>query len=197
VSQNVQEAVKGVNDIVREIAELATGTTEIARAAGEAAEGINMVAGNVTSVSDAATDTAKGASETNINAEELTGLATRLEELMGQFTVGAPKFNIAGIKGAHLKWRMRLEHALHGHEALASADVTGSHQCAFGKWYDSPEGQALNTYPMFTAIGTEHEGVPRLVFRSRGLLPIRLAFSYHRGLLVERLRDQLPRWPWS
>jgi methyl-accepting chemotaxis protein len=37
--------------------------------------------------------------------------------------------------------------------------VADHHQCAFGKWYDGSEGQALKGNVAFTAIGRHHEKV--------------------------------------
>ncbi|MBU1565280.1 MAG: CZB domain-containing protein [Proteobacteria bacterium] len=38
---------------------------------------------------------------------------------------------------------------LHGQENLKPEEVANHHQCAFGKWYDSPEDLGLKAFPAF------------------------------------------------
>ncbi len=58
-----------------------------------------------------------------------------------------------------LNWRSRLEGLLHGSGTLTPEEVNSHHECSFGKWYDSPEGQTLKQSPAFSAAGHHHEKV--------------------------------------
>ena len=170
VSANVQEAIKGVNEVSKNIAELAMGTKEISSAASEAASGMNEVAGSVTHVSTSAVESAKGACKTKVNAETLGEMASELKQLVGQFQVGDARFDIAAVKTAHLAWRVKLEMALAGHEQLEASSVSNSHQCAFGHWLDSPEGQALSFDPAFASVDKHHTGVHSIAMDVAGLI---------------------------
>jgi methyl-accepting chemotaxis protein len=52
-----------------------------------------------------------------------------------------------------------LEGLFHGREALKPEEVASHHECDFGKWYDSPSGQAFKNIPVFAAVGKHHEKV--------------------------------------
>ena len=162
VSQNVQEGVKGANEIAKNIGELALGANDIAKNATEAAQGIGEVAENVGRLEKMSHEASGDASTVRNDAGELNKLGARLQAIIGQFKLGEERFDIATVKSAHLAWRRRLEDAFHGRITLAVSQVTSSHECAFGKWYDSPEAKALASIPVFGEVGRRHEDVHRL-----------------------------------
>ena len=159
VSRNVQEAVKGVGGIARSIGELAAGANVIARNAGEAAKGMNEVAGNVSRVDAAARQSAVGTIETQNDAQSLAETAANLQGLVSGFKIGEKRFDIGKVKTAHLAWRARLQAVIKGYKTMRADEVVSHHDCEFGKWYFSPEGQALAAFPAYAEVDKHHEAV--------------------------------------
>ena len=101
VSRNVQEAAAGATDISRNVSLASQSTTDIASRSGDVAGAANRVAGDSGAASsrmrDAATNverirkSARGAEaraeSMRASAQDLQGLANRLQEIVGQFTV--------------------------------------------------------------------------------------------------------------
>ena len=96
---------------------------------------------------------ATSSSQVNISAHDLQKLSGRLMKITDQFKITAASFDIGAVKSAHLQWRSKLEGLLHGWQALKPEEVASHHECAFGKWYDSSTGQALNAIPVFSVVG--------------------------------------------
>jgi methyl-accepting chemotaxis protein len=102
---------------------------------------------------------ATSSSQVNISAHDLKKLATRMSQIVGRFKISEARFDIGAVKGAHLQWRSKLEGLLHGRQALKPEEVADHHQCAFGKWYDGPDGMELKGIAVFAAVGQHHEKV--------------------------------------
>jgi methyl-accepting chemotaxis protein len=85
----IAEVIGKINDIQATIAsaveEQTATTNEIARSVTEAAAGANEIAADVTQVATAAAETRQGVENTLRSATELTGMATELRSLVGQF----------------------------------------------------------------------------------------------------------------
>ena len=93
----------------------------------------------------------------NISTQELQKLAKRMTGIMEQFKLPAERFDIGTAKGAHLKWRLRLEGLLHGKKLLNPERITNHHECDFGRWYYGPESQKLKEFTAFSKVGQHHE----------------------------------------
>lgn len=85
ISKNVQEATQGMNEITRNISELAAGSNEIAENAGQATRDMGAVLESITSVSQSASGAKDNADVVNTSAKQLSELAGRLKEVVGQF----------------------------------------------------------------------------------------------------------------
>ena len=189
--KQVAEIINQVNEISSTIAtaveEQSIATREISNNASQAAQGIIEVNTNVATISTVTNDIAKeiaevnlsadeiatNSSQVNISAQDLQKLAGRLTKITGQFKITAASFDIGAVKSAHLQWRSRLEGLLHGRQALRPEEVASHHECAFGKWYDSPGGQALKEISAFSVVGEHHEKVHT---HARQIVDL-----YHRG----------------
>ena len=85
----ISEVIGRISDIQSTIAsaveEQTATTNEISRSVSEAATGANDIAEDVTRVASAASDTQQGAQTTLQSATDLSGMATELRDLVGQF----------------------------------------------------------------------------------------------------------------
>ncbi|MBF0468151.1 MAG: CZB domain-containing protein [Desulfamplus sp.] len=176
--------IQKITDIISQINEIGTTITtavdgqsvaiqEISRNLSEATHGITQVNANVDTSSRVADEISKEISEVKLSADEtlnnsaqirvsaryLQKLSTRLNKITLKFKIPDPPFNIGAVKGAHIRWRSRLESLLHGQQALRPEEVSNHHECDFGKWYDSPSGQSLKEFPAFKVVGQHHEKV--------------------------------------
>ena len=145
ISNNVSQASQGIEEVNTNIAQSSVVSGEISR--------------DIAGVDVSAKEMATSSSQVYVSAQDLKKLAARLAQTAAQFKIPPARFDIGAVKGAHLKWRSRLEALLHGREALKLEEVANHHQCAFGKWYDGPEGQRLKVVPAFNVIGRHHEKV--------------------------------------
>ncbi len=145
IAINVSEAAQGISEVSETVATSASVTQDIAQDIGD----VNRSAG----------DMAANSSQVHISAVDLQKLAGRLNDIIVQFKISEPRFDIGKVKSAHLSWRSRLEGLLHGKQSLALSEVADHHECEFGKWYDGPEGQALNDVPVFSTVGEHHANV--------------------------------------
>ena len=86
----ISEVIGRISDFQSTIAsaveEQTATTNEISRSVSEAATGANDIAADVTRVATAASDTQQGAHTTLQSATDLSGMAARLKDLVGQFT---------------------------------------------------------------------------------------------------------------
>ncbi len=173
VAQVIQQVNNIVDTIATAVEEQSAATREIAENVSQASQGIQEVNTNVAQsaqvtgsiskeiagVNMSADEMATSSSQINISAHDLQKLAIRLNQIMGQYRIKEAKFDIGAIKGAHLQWRSKLEGLLHGRQALKPEEVANHHQCAFGKWYDSPDGQIFKGNTVFETVGHHHEKV--------------------------------------
>lgn len=173
----VSQVINQVNDLVATIAtaveEQSTASQEISQNISQAAQGIEEVNANVAQSSQVAGDIsqevvgvnqsseemATSSSQVNISAHDLKKLSDRLSKIVDRFHISEEKFDIGSVKGAHLQWRSKLEGLLHGRQALKPEEVADHHQCAFGKWYDGPDGQKLKSMAAYETTGLHHAKV--------------------------------------
>lgn len=173
----ISDVIVDINTIINTIAtaveEQSAATSEIAGNIAQASQGIAEVNENVARSSSMAGEIAHriiegnadvdeiagSSSQVSISAHDLQNIAERLARTVAQFKVGAARFDIGAVKRAHMQWRSRLEGLLHGRNALRPEEVTNHHECAFGKWYDGPDGQTCKQIPVFREIGHHHENV--------------------------------------
>ncbi len=101
VSRNLQEAAAGATDISRNVSLASQSTTDIASRSGDVAGAANRVAGdsgeasnrmqdaaaNVERIRTSARSAESRAESMRASAQDLQGLANRLQEIVGQFTV--------------------------------------------------------------------------------------------------------------
>lgn len=173
IVQIIEEVSEIVITIANAIEEQSVATQEIANNVAQASNGIQEVNTNVAQSSTVSDDISKEISDVKIASDEMAAsslqvkvsamdvakIANKLSEIMNQFKLPPALFDIEVVKGAHLQWRSRLEGLLHGKQSLRPEEVTSHHECDFGKWYDGPEGQKLDNFPIFKKVGQHHEKV--------------------------------------
>ena len=175
--KEINQINKEVNEIVTTIAnaveEQSVTTQEIAGNIAHASDGIQEVNKNISQCSGLADDISKEVSgvhlssnemainslEANISLYELQKLAQRLKRVMKQFKLRESRFDIAGLKMAHLQWRIKLESVFNGMRSLRAEEVATHHECDFGKWFDGPEGKKLKTFPSYDIVAKHHENI--------------------------------------
>ncbi len=214
--KEINQINKDVNEIVTTIAnaveEQSVTTQEIASNIAQASDGIQEVNKNMSQCSVLAGDIAKEVSDVNLSSKEmainsfevsislyeLQKLSERLKGVMKQFKLREARFDIAAVKMAHLQWRIKLESIFHGIQSLSAEEVTTHHDCDFGKWYYSPEGQKLKSFPAYAIVGQHHENVHTYVRRIVEMInkgekkqasSLLTEFESERGKFLESLND--------
>ena len=175
--KDITKINKEVSEIVTTIAnaveEQSVATQEIANNVTQASQGIQEVNENVTQSSTVANDISKEIAGVKISTDEITTSSLQIEvsaqdllkiaklqtKAINQYKIPEARFDIETVKGAHLQWRSRLEGLLHGKQSLKPEEVTSHHECDFGKWFDSSDGQELKGFPVFSQVGQHHEKV--------------------------------------
>lgn len=173
IAQINEEVSDIVTSIANAVEEQSVATQEIANNVAQASEGIQEVNSNVAESSIVADDISKEITgvhvsseemnicslQINVNSHDLQKISNRLTGVMAQFKLPSALFDIGSVKGSHLQWRARLEGLLNGKQSLRLEEVTDHHECDFGKWYNSPEGQKLKNIALFIQVGKHHEEV--------------------------------------
>jgi len=159
IATAVEEQSAATSEIAGNIAQTSSGIAEVNENVAQSSGVAGTISQEISGVNSAAAEIAVGSSQINVNAQDLQKLADRLTEIVSQFTTTPARFDIGAVKGAHLQWRTRLEGLLLGSQTLRPEEVASHHECAFGKWYDGPQGQAINAIPVFGEVGNHHEKV--------------------------------------
>jgi len=177
-SQKVKEMIAGLSDsmtqqvgAVKELARALENVSEMSQSISAATEeqttNAKQVSMAVENVNDVTQSAASAAEEMSASTEQLSGMASALQRLMGQFKInsegtsaimsaanrqqlgGADSIK-AGVLdadqiglaiGAHGNWKLRLKEAIHtGKSQMEVATARADDRCAFGKWlYGLPE----------------------------------------------------------
>jgi methyl-accepting chemotaxis protein len=148
VAGNVKEASLGFGEINENVAQF----THVA----------DRISENIADVKASADDLTKTGLEVDFNVKELSQLAEKLQEVVGHFHVSPPRFDIAAVKQSHLAWIERLNAAIKGELQILPEDFVDHKNCDLGRWYFSPEAQAVADLPGFAEAGTYHEDMHRL-----------------------------------
>ncbi len=163
------EAAKAANEVSATIEANSRDIREIGSCSSEAGQGVNEVAASIEEVRKEADGTASEANLTLRYAEELKRMSGSLKQVINHIKMGEVKFDIAAVKSAHLGWRKKLDDVLVGRLTIRAEDVTGSHDCGFGRWYDS-DGVKYKDMEVYGTIGRHHEKVHQLAKEIVGLV---------------------------
>ncbi len=177
-SQKVKEMIAGLSDsmaqqvgAVKELARALENVSEMSQSISAATEeqttNARQVSTAVENVNDVTQSAASAAEEMSAATEQLSGMASSLQRLMGQFKIGSEgtaRVVVSGAMlrpgaagsvrsgvldaeqigraiGAHGNWKLRLKEAIHtGKSQMDVATARVDDKCAFGKWfYGLPE----------------------------------------------------------
>ena len=167
IARAAGEVATSAEEVARNVNEAATSVQDIARSIEEAHKGVMDVSSNIQGINTAADETAAGAGQTNQSAKDLSQLASKMQSIVQKFKLTDSfhnhKFDIQAVKKAHLQWRAKLEDVLHGKSSLKPEEIASDHECEFGRWYFSENGQLLSHVPAFEPVGRHHKHVHDLV----------------------------------
>ena len=129
IGTNISQASEAIREVNENVAQTST-------VAGE-------VAGDITMVSRLAFQSAADGEEVRANVQELNAIADAMKNTVARLKLGTVKFDIESVKQAHMAWKERLAQVVKGERQLEPSQVTAAHECDFGRWIHSPEGQAM------------------------------------------------------
>ncbi|NGZ28820.1 MAG: chemotaxis protein, partial [Magnetococcales bacterium] len=187
VTRNAHELELAIQEVARAAAEAAMGTAEIARTSSDAAnqadylvrdgqgadKEVKAVQNMGQGILESSAEVQKRGLLTYDSANAMAGWITQaqtMREIINQTSeglhqsaarliIGTEPFDVKKIKSAHLNWLARLTESVAAGILLPEKDITNSHQCAFGKWYDSEGMQRFGHLEIFRKVGTAHEKV--------------------------------------
>ena len=151
-SQEIGANISQASEAIREVNENVAQTSTVA---GE-------VAGDITQVSRLAFQSAADGEEVRSNVQELNTIAETMKATVARLKLGRVNFDIEAVKQAHMAWKERLARVVKGELQLEPDQVTTSHECDFGRWIDSPEGQAMAGNRHFREVEQLHHLVHNL-----------------------------------
>ncbi|MFH1217676.1 MAG: cache domain-containing protein [Pseudomonadota bacterium] len=154
-SDHTEEVVQKISSFTRVIKE------EVANSVQEASLGVTEIAESVRKLNDGVNATWSDSAEIKIYADRLTEVANELGANVGKFTLGAKKFDLGAVKGAHISWRARLEGVMYGRK-LTLDQVSSHEQCDFGKWLYGPEAAFVRALPECGDVEKIHKDVHAL-----------------------------------
>lgn len=87
IARSIAEVAQGATDMSRNAGEAATAANDMSRNAGEGAKAVSAITSNIHGVSQATRDNTASAQQVNAAAQRLAEIATRLQQLVGQFQI--------------------------------------------------------------------------------------------------------------
>ncbi len=129
IGSNISQASMAISEVNENVAQTST-------VAGE-------VAGDITLVSRLAFQSAADGEEVRSNVKELNAIAEAMKATVSHLKLGRVNFDIDAVKQAHMAWKERLARVVKGELQLQPSEVTAAHECDFGHWIHSAEGQAM------------------------------------------------------
>ena len=157
----IQASTNSLNEISNINSQVSKSIVEIAIATEEQSAASLEISRNV--------DRGREASEgISVLAVELTDSVFRLgkadegiREAVARVTVPMEALTMIELaKSDHRLFVQKIATCIHGGQKdLYAMKLPDHHTCRFGKWYDSPAGQALSALPSFSAIVPPHEKV--------------------------------------
>ncbi len=157
--ESTSQAGCSLHEIIQMTEQVGDMIAHIATAATQQSAATEEVNGNIDQIAKIAGNSVAGAQQTRMALEDLTGLAMKLKQLVGQFRLaedghsgnepGAkqshiPAFQMQGhtsasvdfarVKMAHRSWRLKLRGFLDGRENLDPHKLASHQACELGKW---------------------------------------------------------------
>jgi len=168
------------NTIATAVEEQNATTNEMARNVGEAARGSAEINSNIAGVAQAAEGTSRGATDTQNVTQQLVEMARQLRQLVEQFkicadqgqghrspgraeTAASTTLDFAGVKTAHLSWRLKLRGFLDGRANIHPDELASHRDCKLGKWLYGKGAETCGHFPEFQELETKHQEMHGMV----------------------------------
>ena len=183
VINHITKTVSSVNELITTIAnsvdQQVAAITEISTNISQAANGIQEVTDSISQLSAANQEIAQNTNKTRETGDHITDQCLEvsaysheqkeLAEIMVESTkhikIVSPPFDIGAVKTAHLSWKIQLESVLSGRKKIDATSVPDHHNCAFGKWYDSAQGEFTSSVA-FKEILSHHKVIHKSVIEA-------------------------------
>ncbi|MFO7818585.1 MAG: cache domain-containing protein [Thermodesulfobacteriota bacterium] len=157
IAASVEEQSAATQEIADNVAQSSEGVGEVNEHVNQSSTASSQIAEEIAQVNSEARDISALSTQIDATSRELSSIAVSLREMLKQFKIGTPLFEIGTVKSAHLKWRTRLESLIHGDISLNPEEIASDHECDFGKWYYSDEVQdRLGEMDIFKELGKIH-----------------------------------------
>ncbi len=162
IATSVDHQLATTEEVAGNVREASLGFGEINENVAQCSQVTGRISSDIAEVKASADELTQTSVDVKLNVKELSQLAEKLHEVVENFQVRPPKFDIAAVKKAHLAWVERLTAAINGELQLSPADVIDHKNCDLGRWYYSADGQIMADQPGYAEAGTCHENVHRL-----------------------------------
>ena len=159
-TENIAQSAKNMTDFTHNVSRHSEQAQKAVLSILKAAENTNrdLSAKHIEDTFKLVTYMSASANTLNHLTQVIHETADALRDAQKGIETGKEPFDSTSIKLAHLKWLGRLEDVIHGRLTMVPDEVTSSHDCAFGKWYDSN----LDNYghiDVYQNIRQVHDGV--------------------------------------
>jgi len=142
--EHAGEAETALAEIVTSMSRIGDMVHQIADAVATQRQAADHIGESIDAITEVADRTAAEAQNTSRDTAEMAEMMGELTSLVRQFKIGHDTgLDLSRAKTAHLAWKSRLRAYLDGAASLTSEQAVSHRHCEFGKWYYSPEGQAM------------------------------------------------------
>ncbi len=165
----IQESTNSLNEISNINNQVSKSIVEIAIATEEQSATSLEISRNVDRGREASDGISMLAVELTDSVFRLGKADEGIREAVAKVTVPMEaKTMLELAKSDHRLFVQKIATCIHsGNKDLHSMKLPDHHTCRFGKWYDSPAGQALSHLPSFNAIVPPHEKVHALAIKAQ------------------------------
>jgi methyl-accepting chemotaxis protein len=182
------QAGSSLHEIIQMSEQVGDMVTHIATAATEQSAATDEINGNIEQITKITATSAASAQQTTDTLQDFSALASNLQQLVGQFRLGAESndgearkpgqsqlrasqvgqrvaasLDFARVKMAHRSWRLKLRGFLDGREDLDPRELASHETCELGKWIYAEGMAAYAQLPAFQEMEDKHKAMHAMV----------------------------------
>ncbi len=159
VASAVEEQISTTGEIADHVRQTSSGFTEVNENIAQATAVAGQIAKDIALVDYTSTAMTGNSEQVAGSASELNKLAEKMSLLSGQFKLKDDRFHAGPIKLSHSLWKKKISDMLVGRMSLSPSQITGHHDCEFGRWYFSEGSDKYRQNTTFKMIDAWHEKV--------------------------------------
>ncbi|MCP3933722.1 MAG: HAMP domain-containing protein [Bacteroidetes bacterium] len=152
--------LRGLNKVINEVA---LSSQQIVAAIRQETAGIEQIRTAMQEINRVSGPFVKATKQANDAAVAFNDKAATLQEIVGDFKIESPYFDLELARISHLQWIDKIEDYLDGKETLSKDEAISHHHCELGEWYDSTGMLLYGHLELMQKLGDVHEQLHQFI----------------------------------